>query len=60
MVTFRVSPWTAMRFNGPVPERVNGRLAMLAFMAIAHREMETGLTSKQRAARVGCSGAAVL
>lgn len=49
-----------MRFNGPVPERVNGRLAMLAFMAIAHREMETGLTSKQRAARVGCSGAAVL
>ncbi|PSC69459.1 early light-induced chloroplastic-like [Micractinium conductrix] len=38
-----------MRFNGPVPERVNGRLAMLAFMAIAHREMETGLTMLQQA-----------
>lgn len=34
-----------MRFNG-VPERVNGRLAMMAFLYIARREMETGLTGK--------------
>lgn len=47
--SFRVSPWVAMRFNGPVPERVNGRLAMLAFMYIAQREMETGQTVIQQA-----------
>lgn len=42
--SYRVSPWAAMKFNGPVPERVNGRLAMLAFLYIAQHEAETGQT----------------
>lgn len=42
--SYRVTPWQAMAFNGAVPERVNGRLAMLAIMYIARQEMETGQT----------------
>ena len=42
--SYRVSPWQAMRFNGAVPERVNGRLAMMAFVYIARQEMLTGQT----------------
>lgn len=47
--SYRVSPWAAMKFNGPVPERVNGRLAMLAFLYIAQHEAETGQTVLQQA-----------
>ena len=42
--SYRVSVWDAMKFNGPVPERVNGRLAMLAMIPIAQQEMATGQT----------------
>ncbi|KAL3152974.1 hypothetical protein ABBQ38_012004 [Trebouxia sp. C0009 RCD-2024] len=31
-----------MAFSGPAPERVNGRLAMLAFVAVAFGELTTG------------------
>lgn len=31
-----------MAFTGPAPERVNGRLAMLAFVAVAFGELTTG------------------
>ncbi|KAL4424869.1 hypothetical protein ABPG77_002092 [Micractinium sp. CCAP 211/92] len=47
--SYRVSPWAAMKFNGPVPERVNGRLAMLAFLYIAQHEAKTGQTVLQQA-----------
>lgn len=50
-VSYRVTWWQAMRFNG-VPERVNGRLAMMAFLYIARREMETGLTVIQQAQQI--------
>ena len=42
--SYRVSVWDAMKFNGPVPERVSGRLAMLAMIPIAQQEMATGQT----------------
>lgn len=46
--SYRVSPWQAMSFNGAVPERVNGRLAMMAFVYIAQQEMLTGQTGAHR------------
>lgn len=44
--SYRVSAWQAMAFNGAVPERVNGRLAMMAFLYVVRKEMETGQTGK--------------
>lgn len=52
--SYRVSPWAAMKFNGPVPERVNGRLAMLAFLHIAQHEAETGQTGVSGPALAPC------
>lgn len=42
--------------TGPVPERVNGRLAILALMHIARTEMETGQTGGCWAAAAGWWG----
>lgn len=44
--SYRVSPWQAMKWGGPVPERVNMRLAMLAFPYIVQQEMQTGQTGE--------------
>lgn len=52
--SYRVSPWQAMAFAGPVPERVNGRLAMLAILYIARQEMLTGQTGGFRAWGMTC------
>ena len=38
-----------MRFNGPAPELINGRLAMLGFLMAAKGEIDTGLTVLQQA-----------
>ena len=35
----------AMSFSGPAPERINSRLAMLAFVAAAGAEFATGVGS---------------
>ena len=58
--SYRVSPWAAMKFNGPVPERVNGRLAMLAFLYIAQHEAETGQTGLLSAIACACSTASAV
>ena len=44
--SYRVSPWQAMKWAGPVPERVNMRLAMMALPYIAWQEMQTGQTGE--------------
>lgn len=54
--SYRVSPWQAMKWGGPVPERVNMRLAMLAFPYIVQQEMQTGQTGE--ASQVSCGRAA--
>ena len=33
-----------MKFNGPAPEIINGRLAMVGFLAAAYNEITTGDT----------------
>lgn len=38
----QVSIWDAMKFNGPAPERVNSRLAMVALTTVAYHEHLTG------------------
>lgn len=38
-----------LRFNGPGPELINGRLAMLAFLAVPKHEIESGATVLQQA-----------
>jgi drug/metabolite transporter superfamily protein YnfA len=39
---------SAMAFAGPGPEVINGRLAMLAFVAAAGAELATGFTVMQQ------------
>jgi hypothetical protein len=39
----------AMKFNGPAPELVNGRLAMIGILAAARQEIDTGATVLQQA-----------
>lgn len=39
----------AMKFNGPAPELINGRLAMIGILAAAKNEIETGATVLQQA-----------
>eukprot|EP00798_Chlamydomonas_sp_ICE-L_P024927 gene24927-10578_t len=39
---YGVSLFDAMKFNGPAPELINGRLAMLGFVMAAYKENETG------------------
>jgi hypothetical protein len=38
-----------LKFTGPGPELINGRLAMLAFLAVPRNEIETGATVLQQA-----------
>lgn len=38
-----------LKFNGPGPELINGRLAMLGFLAVAQGEVHTGNTVLQQA-----------
>ncbi|GBF88350.1 hypothetical protein Rsub_01062 [Raphidocelis subcapitata] len=42
-----VSLFDALKFNGPAPELVNGRLAMVGLLAVARAEAETGQTALQ-------------
>ena len=42
-----------MRFNGPAPETINGRLAMVGFVAGAMREVNTGEPLAQQVAAAG-------
>lgn len=42
--SYRVSLFDAMKVFGPAPERINCRLAMLMFIPMAMREMETAET----------------
>jgi hypothetical protein len=39
----------AMKFNGPGPELINGRLAMIGILAAAKQEVDTGATVLQQA-----------
>lgn len=48
-----VSLFDAMRFSGPAPETINGRLAMVGFLAGAVAEVRTGLTLEQQALGAG-------
>eukprot|EP00877_Chromochloris_zofingiensis_P013543 jgi/Chrzof1/8442/Cz03g10240.t1_ELIP9[v5.2] len=41
-----------MRFNGPGPELINGRLAMLGFLLAARNEFQTGETVLQQSMHV--------
>jgi hypothetical protein len=38
-----------MKFNGPAPELINGRLAMIGILAAATQEVDTGATVLQQA-----------
>ncbi|KIZ04465.1 hypothetical protein MNEG_3496 [Monoraphidium neglectum] len=40
-------PPDALKFNGPAPEIINGRLAMLGMFIVARAEAETGQTAVQ-------------
>lgn len=42
-----------MKFNGPAPEAVNGRLAMIGFVAGAVTEFQTGVPLEQQALTTG-------
>ncbi len=44
------SPSDALKFNGPAPELINGRLAMLGILCGGWQEAHTGLTLAQQAA----------
>lgn len=43
------SLFEVLKFNGIGPELINGRLAMLAFLAVPKNEIETGATVLQQA-----------
>lgn len=42
-------PADVLKFNGPGPELINGRLAMLAFLAVPRAEVQSGDTVLQQA-----------
>jgi hypothetical protein len=42
VTSYRVPLFEAMKFTGPAPERINGRLAMLAFVFAVRQEALTG------------------
>jgi hypothetical protein len=44
--SYRVSFFDAMKFNGPVPEKLNGRLAMISLLYLAYKEHITGLSAE--------------
>lgn len=54
MTVYYVPPISdAMKFNGPAPEAVNGRLAMIGFVAGAITEFQTGVPLEQQALTSG-------
>lgn len=48
-----ISLFDAFKFNGPAPELIQGRLAMVGFLLGASKESETGLTLMQQATQLG-------
>lgn len=44
-----------MKFNGPAPETINGRLAMIGFLTGAITEFQTGVPLEQQALTTGPS-----
>jgi len=44
-----ISLFDAFKFNGPAPELIQGRLAMVGFLAGSSKEAETGMTLLQQA-----------
>lgn len=48
-----ISLFDAFKFNGPAPELIQGRLAMVGFVIGASKESETGLTILQQATNLG-------
>lgn len=47
-VSYRISLFDALKFNGPAPERINGRIAMVTFLFAAQKEHLTGQTFYQQ------------
>lgn len=47
--SYRVSFFDAMKFNGPAPERINGRLAMLGFLLGSIGEFKTAVPIMEQA-----------
>lgn len=47
-----ISLFDAFKFNGPAPELIQGRLAMVGFLLGAHKETQTGLTFLQQATQL--------
>ncbi|GLC47959.1 hypothetical protein PLESTB_000043900 [Pleodorina starrii] len=52
---YSVSLFDALKFNGPAPELINGRLAMIGMVAGAWEEAHSGLTLAQQAAQLPLS-----
>lgn len=48
-----ISLFDAFKFNGPAPELIQGRLAMVGFLLGAQQETRTGLTFLQQATQLG-------
>ena len=44
----------AMRFNGPAPETINGRLAMVGFVTGALNEFQTARTLEEQVPLLAC------
>eukprot|EP00879_Flechtneria_rotunda_P026764 GHRR01028588.1.p2 GENE.GHRR01028588.1~~GHRR01028588.1.p2 ORF type:complete len:153 (+),score=54.81 GHRR01028588.1:789-1247(+) len=56
----RLCPADVMKFNGPGPELINGRLAMLGILAAARNETQTGFTVVQQVQHASVLDVAVL
>lgn len=52
---YSVSLFDALKFNGPAPELINGRLAMMGILMGGWQEAHTGLTLAQQAAELPLS-----
>ncbi|GLI68005.1 hypothetical protein VaNZ11_012327 [Volvox africanus] len=52
---YSVSLFDALKFNGPAPELINGRLAMVGLIAGAWEEAHSGLTLAQQAEQLPLS-----
>ncbi|KAL6754934.1 hypothetical protein V8C86DRAFT_2688082 [Haematococcus lacustris] len=57
---YRVSLWDALKFNGPAPELVNGRLAMVGWVNAVVHEVTTSQTVLQQAQELDWVTLAVL
>lgn len=50
----------AMKFGGPAPELINGRLAMVGLLLAATQEAETGMTAMDQLSHTSIGAAAVV